>query len=118
MKERILIVGDDPILLRTRADMLRDWQTTAVSSREAPEAILTRNYDLLIFSQTVHELLARKLIAQALKLNPDSRILSIYAGEDRKLGSSAYQVDLCNPGGLRLAVASVLAQPTDARNVT
>jgi hypothetical protein len=66
----------------------------------------------------VHELLARELIAQALKRNPDSRILAIYAGEDRKLGSSAYQVDLCNPGGLRLAVAGVLAQRVNAQKTT
>jgi DNA-binding NtrC family response regulator len=115
---RILIIGDDPVLLRTRAEMLRDWQITAVSSREAAQALLTRNYDLLIFSQTVREPLARRLIAQARDLDPNTRVLAIYTEEDRKLGSSAYEVDLHNPGGLRLAVERMLAWRSDARKPT
>jgi len=109
VSSQILIIGDDPVLLHTRAEILRDWQITTVSSRQAAEALLVRNYDLLIFSQTVREPLARKLIAQARDLDPHTRILAIYAGEDRKLGSSAYEVDLHNPGGLRLAVERILA---------
>jgi DNA-binding response OmpR family regulator len=113
VKARILIVGDDPVLLRTRAELLRDWQITAVSSREAPEAMRARNYDLLILSQTVREPLARKLIAQAQELVCHPRILTISTGANQPLGLPAYQVDLCNPGGLRSAVATMLdALPT------
>jgi DNA-binding response OmpR family regulator len=113
VKASILIVGDDPVLLRTRAELLRDWQITAVSSREAPEAMRARNYDLLILSQTVQELLARKLIAQARELVCHPRILTISTGANQSFGLPAYQVDLCNPGGLRSAVATMLnAQPT------
>jgi CheY-like chemotaxis protein len=113
VKARILIVGDDPVLLRTRAELLRDWQITAVSSREAPEAMRARNYDLLILSQTVHEPRARKLIAQARELVCHPRILTISTGANQTLGLPAYQVDLCNPGGLRSAVAKMLdAVPT------
>lgn len=108
MKAWILIVGDDPVLLHTRAELLRDWHITTVSSREAPEAMRARNYDLLIFSQTVQETLARSLIAQALELRPNPRILAIRSGEDRHLESPTYQVDLGNPGGLRSAVAEIL----------
>ena len=46
MKAWILIVGDDPILLHTRAELLRDWQITTVSSRDAGEAMRSRNYNL------------------------------------------------------------------------
>lgn len=108
MNARILIVGDDPVLLRTRAELLRDWQITTVYSRDAEEAIATGGYDLLILSQTVQEAMARSLIAQALQLHPNPGILSIRSAEDRQLGSTTYQVDLNNPGGLRSAVAGML----------
>ena len=35
VKAWILIVGDDPILLHTRAELLRDWQITTALSRHA-----------------------------------------------------------------------------------
>jgi CheY-like chemotaxis protein len=116
VKARILIVGDDPVLQRTRAELLRDWQITAVNSREAAEALRARNYDLLILSQTVQEPLARKLIAQARDpvCHPQElKILTISTGANQPLGLPAYQVDLRNPGGLRSAVATMLqARPT------
>ena len=108
MNARILIVGDDPVLLHTRAELLRDWQITTVSSRDAAEAMSVGRFDLLIFSQTVQEAMARSLIAQALELHPNSRILAIRSAEERQLESPTYQVDLNNPGGLRSAVASIL----------
>jgi hypothetical protein len=108
VKAWILIVGDDPVLLHTRAELLRDWHIATALSREAGEAMRARKYDLLIFSQTVQEATARTLIAQARELCPNSRILAIRSGEDRHLESPIYQVDLCNPGGLRAAVAEIL----------
>ena len=116
VKAWILLVGDDPVLQLTRAELLRDWQITAVSSRDAAEAMRARNYDLLILSQTVREPLARKLIAQARDLvcHPQElKILTISTGANQPLGLPAYQVDLRNPGGLRSAVATMLqARPT------
>ena len=108
MKASILIVGDDPVLLHTRAELLRDWQIVTVNSREAENALLARTYDLLIFSQTVQEKVVRGLIDQARQLHPESRILAIRSGEERHLGSPTYQVELNNPGGLRCAVARIL----------
>jgi CheY-like chemotaxis protein len=112
MKALILIIGDDPILLRTRAELLRDWQITTVNSRDAAEALRSRPYDLVILSQTVQETQARSLIAQAQELHPNPRILAIRSGDDRQLGSQTYQVDLNNPGGLRSAVARILDYQT------
>ncbi len=108
MKALILIIGDDPVLMRTRAELLRDWQITTVSSRDAGEALRSRPYNLVILSQTVQETQARNLIAQAQDLDPNPRILAIRSGDDRQLGSQTYQVDLNNPGGLRSAVARIL----------
>ena len=114
MKALILIVGDDPVLMHTRAELLRDWQITTALSRHAEAAMRARNYDLLILSQTVHETRAKRLIAQAMELQPNPRILAIRSEEDRQLGSPTYQVDLRNPGGLRSAVARMLDHRTDA----
>ena len=109
MKALILIIGDDPILMRTRAELLRDWQITTVSSRDAGEALRKRAYDLVILSQTVQEIQARSLIAQVSELAPRTRVLAIRSGDNRQLGSPTYQVDLNNPGGLRAAVERILA---------
>jgi hypothetical protein len=115
VKASILIVGDDPVLLHTRAELLRDWQIVTANSWEAENAILAQTYDLLIFSQTVEEKVVRGLIDQARQLHPEPRILAIRSGEERHLGSPTYQVELNNPGGLRSAVARILDScPTPA----
>jgi DNA-binding NtrC family response regulator len=108
VKASILIVGDDPVLLHTRAELLRDWQIVTANSREAKEAILARTYDLLIFSQTVQEKVVRGLVDQARQLHPEPRILTIRSGGSRQVGLPTYQVELNNPGGLRSAVAKIL----------
>src|ERR1700677_2110027 len=99
VKAWILIVSDDPVLLHTRAELLRDWQITTALSRHAEEAMRARNYDLLILSQTVQETRAKSLIAQARELQPNSRILAIRSEEDRQFGSTTYQVGIKHPGG-------------------
>ena len=115
MKASILIVGDDPVLLHTRAELLRDWRIASASSREAEQAIRARPYELLILCQTVQEKVGRSLIDQALHLHPECRILTIRSAEERHLGSQTYQVELNNPGGLRSTVAKILdACPTPA----
>jgi len=45
----ILIVGDDPILLETRAHLLQDWQASTTTSKGSVEAIRAKSYDLIIF---------------------------------------------------------------------
>ena len=108
MTASILIVGDDPVLLHTRAELLRDWQIVTTTSWEAEKAILARTYDLFIFSQTVQEKVVRGLIDRARQLHPESRLLAIRSGEERHLELPTYQVELNNPGGLRSAVAKIL----------
>ncbi len=108
MQASILIVGDDPVLTHTRAELLRDWQIVTANSREAEKAILARAYDLLIFSQTVQEKVVKGLVDQARQVHPEPRILAIRSGGERHVGLPTYQVELNNPGGLRTAVAKIL----------
>jgi hypothetical protein len=110
VKERIFIVGDDPVLLKTRRYLLADWQTTSASTRNAEKAIRAGTYDLLIFGQTVSNENAKRLIALASELHSLSTSLVICSlhEEERNFGSATYRVDLNNPGGLRAAVAKLL----------
>jgi DNA-binding NtrC family response regulator len=111
----ILIVGDDPVLMHTRAELLRDWHIVAANSREAEDAILARPYDLLIFCQTVQERVGRVLMDEVRRVHPKCRILTIRSAGDRRMGSQTYQVELNNPGGLRSTVARILdASPVPA----
>lgn len=113
LKASILIVSDDPVLLHTRAELLRDWRIVGANSREAKDAVLTRNYDLLIFCQTVQEKVVRSLIDLTLQLHPESKTLTIRSAGERPLKSATYEVELNNPGGLRSTVAKILeALPT------
>jgi hypothetical protein len=110
VKERILIVGNDPALLKTRRCLLADWQTTSGNTRDAEKEIRARAYDLLIFGQTVSNETARSLIALASELHPlsSSLVICSLSEKDRNFGSATYRVDLRNPGGLRAAVAKLL----------
>jgi len=110
MKEWILIVEDRPVLLQTRTELLQNWQIVTASSRNAGEAIQARAYDLLIFSQTVLEETANRLISRARAVNPQLNVLAISAEEqERSLAPATYRVDLSNPNALRIAVARLLS---------
>jgi DNA-binding NtrC family response regulator len=121
MKEWILVVGDRPVLLQTRTELLQNWQIVTASSRNAGDAIQARAYDLLIFSQTVLEDTANSLISRARAVNPQLNVIAISAEEqERSLASATYRVDLSNPDGLRIAVARLLSlsgQNSDHRHV-
>ena len=77
LKASVLIVGDDPHLLRMQTELLCDYQVVTACSREAREAIWTYAFDLLIVGQTVPETSARSLLAQASKLQPQPKTLLI-----------------------------------------
>jgi hypothetical protein len=52
----LLIVGDD---------LLRDWQVSVSTSKQAIEAVRSKFYDLIIFCQTIPDETANVLIAHA-----------------------------------------------------
>jgi DNA-binding NtrC family response regulator len=90
VKERIFLVGDDdPVLIKTRVCMLKDWQTTTANTREAEAGIKAKAFDLLIIGQTVPDEAAKNLIALANKLHPPatSLVICAIAGVDRHFGT-------------------------------
>jgi hypothetical protein len=109
MKAKILIVGDYPALAMTRAELLRDWQIVTTGTKGASDVIRVREYDMLLFCQTVSESTARELAAQAIELNPGTKVLAISdIGQVRQLGSGTFVADLHHPSRLRSVVAAHL----------
>lgn len=111
LKASVLIVGDDPHLLRIQTELLCDYQVVTACSREARQAIWTYAFDLLIVSQTVPETSARSLLAQAGKLQPQPKTLLICRQyREWHLGSAAFfTVTSTHPFELQTAVARLLA---------
>jgi CheY-like chemotaxis protein len=73
----ILILGDDSVPLRTRADLLRGWQVSTATSANAAKLIRSKAHDLIIIGQTISDAAARRLIDRARKMNPDVIVLAI-----------------------------------------
>jgi DNA-binding NtrC family response regulator len=110
MKKWTLIVGDNPVLLQTRTELLQEWQIVTASSRDAGEAIQARAYDSLIFSQTVLEETVSGLTSQTQARCPHLNVIAISGDEEEKrLASATYRVDLRFPNGLRIAVSGLLS---------
>ena len=73
----ILILGDDSVPLRTRADLLRGWQVSTATSANATKLIRSRPHDLIIIGRTISDATAKRLINRARKMNPDVIVLAI-----------------------------------------
>jgi CheY-like chemotaxis protein len=105
----ILIVGDDPLLLQTRAYLLQDWQVSTTTSKGAVEAIRGKFYDLIIFCQTISADSAQTLIDSARELNHNVSALAIHLpGQAREVDANLYEAQFHNPGRLRSVVARLL----------
>jgi DNA-binding response OmpR family regulator len=111
MTAAILIVGDDPVLLGTRADLLKAWQVATTSSRQAAEEIRSKAYDLIILCQTIPDETAQKLIHQAREVNPAVKALAIHvSGQERNVDAELYEIQLQHPGYF-LDVVACFMQP-------
>jgi hypothetical protein len=76
MKERILLVGEDSLLLATRALLLSERETETVNSYGAMERC-TAEFDLVIIGHTVPQLGAHLLIDRLKGLSHPPQILAI-----------------------------------------
>ncbi len=112
MTERILLVGEDPGLLATRAFLLAEWQTEITNTRAALPAMQAKLFDVVIIGQLVSVAEAKRLIAEALKLNPAPSILAVrFIGEAIDLGVETHFANSEeSPGWLRDCVARLLAK--------
>ena len=105
----ILMVGDEPLLLQTRSDLLRDWHVSTATSDRATEAIRSAAYRLLIICQTIPDSVAQKLIDQAREMNPNVLVLAMsQVDQERNLDVELFEVQLKDPDRLRQVVADLL----------
>ncbi len=95
MRSRILLVGEDSMLLATRALLLKEWGPMTVGAREAGDALRAQRYDVVILGQLVPVESARALIEQARSQNPPPAILAIRnTGEGIDLGVETHITNL------------------------
>jgi hypothetical protein len=93
MVAAISIVGDEPMLLQTRAELLREWQVSTSTSQRAFQAVHAAAYDLLIICQTVSDTTAGQLIDKARQMNPYVLALAIsQVGQERNLNVELFEV--------------------------
>jgi DNA-binding response OmpR family regulator len=105
----ILIIGDDPMLLETRADLLRNWRVATATSQDAAESIRSNARDLIIFCQTIPDVAVEELIRRAREINPHVLVLAMsHIGQERNVDAELYEVQLTDPDRLRRTVARIL----------
>ena len=116
MKERILLVGEDPTLLATRALLLSDWETETVHTFKAINRIESESFDLVVIGHTVPEVSARVLIWGAKELENPPEILAIRTSRgDDDLGVETHTSDLYeSPAWLRERVSEMLTHRKNA----
>lgn len=110
MKERILLVGEDPVLLETRALLLSDWQTEIKDTFHAIAALEAERFDVVILGQLVTAKNARLVISSAKRQEPVPEILAIrYVDDPADLGVDTHEIDLLkSPAWLRAWVKAAL----------
>jgi DNA-binding NtrC family response regulator len=116
-KARILIVGDDPTLLQTRALILKDWETISSTSAEALSAVHSGSFDIIVVGQTVSTGLALEIISAAEASTPAAHVIAIrFPDDDSDLGVETHTTDLgAHPSWLRERVAFLLAKRSQTR---
>jgi DNA-binding NtrC family response regulator len=115
MKERILLVGEDPVLLETRALLLSDWETEIKDTHSAIATIATEQFDVVILGQLVTAKNAQLVISSAKEKEPAPEILAIRNGGDSAaLGVDTHQIDLLeSPAWLKEWVGAALRKRSD-----
>jgi DNA-binding response OmpR family regulator len=117
MKAAILIVGDDPALLETRAALLKAWHVSTTTSEHAIEAIRSTDHDLIIFCQTIPDEVAQTLIGRAREMNPNFATLALkHPGQERTLDGELFEVQISKPGQL-LSVVDRLLQSSTSKSL-
>jgi DNA-binding NtrC family response regulator len=111
-KARILLVGDYPLLLETRALILSDWETASTGSAEALSTIHSGAFDVIVVGQTISTGLALEIVSAAKALDPPAHVIAIrFPEDDVDLGVETHKTDLgAHPAWLRERVAFLLAK--------
>jgi hypothetical protein len=112
MQARILLIGDDPALLLTRALLLAKWNPVTVTTHESMSVLYSQEFDIVILGQLVSHGMVTELICAAKAKHPATDILLIRFPEDQvDFGVETHSADLRqSPGWLRERVAVLIAR--------
>jgi hypothetical protein len=109
MKASILLVGDDLLLLRTRALLLAQWRTEIVTSSESLRVLSTRQFDIVIIGQLVPAKTALAIIEASKALYPIPSLMAIRFPGDELQGIESHTAGSADsPRWLRECVARIL----------
>ena len=96
-KHDILLIGDDPDLLKTIGWVL-DYKGFAVKVTSSPEAALEalvkKNYDLVIAKLTTADRESLEILMRAKRLNPEVKIMVVSGNDDAIFPLEAYQIEV------------------------
>ena len=96
-KQDILLIGDGTNLLKTIAWVL-DYKGFAVRVTASPEAALEalvkKNYDLVIAKLTTADTESLDILKRAKRLNPEVKIMVVSGNSDALFPLEAYQIDV------------------------
>jgi signal transduction histidine kinase len=96
-KYEILLLGDGSHLFRTIAWVLeyKGYSLRAAASPEAAlEALVKKNYDLVIAKLSVTELDGVEVLKRAKRLNPEVKIMVVSGNHEVTFPPEAYQIDV------------------------
>ena len=118
MTERILIIDDEPYILITLEEILRQegYQTeSAQSGKAALEKLRHRSYDLAIIDQRLPDMAGLDILAEIQRTRPSAAaiLLTGHASLDAAIealrrGASDYLLKPCHPEELRWSVKQAL----------
>jgi hypothetical protein len=116
-KARILLVGEYPPLLDTRALILKDYDCESASSHNSLATLQTGSFDVIVIGQSVSGEKALEIVKAAQAVDPIPQMIAIRFEEDgTALGIEIHKVNFGeNPGWLRHRVAFLLAERRAAR---
>jgi hypothetical protein len=110
MTGRILLIGDDPTLLATRALLLSDLKTMTANSIEAALVMNSQPFDLIIIGQLVTYERVVQLIEFANGLRPEPAVLVVrFPGELNGFPAEIHSTaEMHDPGWFKEHVKEVL----------
>ena len=114
MNQRVLLVGDDEVILETRALLLQPLQTVKTSSSDARDILLSQSFDVVIIGQSVAAPSADAIISAAKGLeNPPALIAIRFPDEPVDVDVEVHETNSWrSPGWLKERVMELLAQRT------
>ena len=106
---KLLLIGDDLVLLQARALILAEWDPLAATSSEAPRILDGQTFELVLIGQSVKAERVAELIQKVRSVSPSTRLLLLRVpGGSQNFDVETFDGLVMNPEWLRGTVAQLL----------